>query len=143
MSRRNARPFGGIQLLVTGDFFQLPPVNDNKASRAAGDSSNASGTPAGRRYAFDADSWHGCFGRQIVLQRVFRQSDNEFVSLLNEVREGRVSESSLERLRSRQVGREGGEAVLSAAHQDNVLLTTLYPYKVGCKERGRASVNQD
>ena len=42
-----------------------------------------------------------------------------------------MSESSLERLRSRQVGREGGQAVLAAAHQDNVLLTTLYPYKVG------------
>lgn len=103
--RGNDRPFGGIQLVLTGDFFQLPPVT--KGNRKEG------------TFAFDAKSWSRCIpDRQIVLLRqVFRQRDSSerrrsipriwpshkplvaaFVDLLNAMREGIVSDETAERM---------------------------------------------
>ena len=58
--RRNERPFGGIQLVITGDFFQLPPVPD-------------SGREA--KFTFEAESWNRCIRHTIKLSSVFRQKD--------------------------------------------------------------------
>jgi ATP-dependent DNA helicase PIF1 len=61
--RNNGRPFGGIQLVITGDFFQLPPVPDfdNKAR--------------GAKFAFDAGTWNTAIHHTIGLTEVFRQKD--------------------------------------------------------------------
>jgi ATP-dependent DNA helicase PIF1 len=58
--RKSPKPFGGIQVIMTGDFFQLPPVN--KFSKAT-------------RYAFDADCWDSVVGDKVCLTQVFRQKD--------------------------------------------------------------------
>jgi ATP-dependent DNA helicase PIF1 len=58
--RNNARPFGGIQLVITGDFFQLPPVPEG--GRAA-------------KFAFDASTWSTSIEHTIGLHHVFRQKD--------------------------------------------------------------------
>lgn len=58
--RRDGRPFGGIQLVITGDFFQLPPVPDR--DRVA-------------KFAFDADTWKASINHTIGLHHVFRQKD--------------------------------------------------------------------
>ena len=58
--RNNGRPFGGIQLVITGDFFQLPPVPDN--NRVA-------------KFAFDATTWKTSIEHTIGLHHVFRQKD--------------------------------------------------------------------
>ncbi|RAL68475.1 hypothetical protein DID88_007203 [Monilinia fructigena] len=61
--RNNGRPFGGIQLVITGDFFQLPPVPDsNQKSRGA-------------KFAFDAATWKTAINHTIGLTEVFRQKD--------------------------------------------------------------------
>lgn len=58
--RNNGRPFGGIQLVITGDFFQLPPVPErNKAPK----------------FTFDADTWNTAIEHTIGLHHVFRQKD--------------------------------------------------------------------
>merc|ERR1719347_2548192 len=57
--RKNDKPFGGIQLILTGDFFQLPPVS--KAEE--------------RRFAFETSSWENCGLTNIELTQVRRQSD--------------------------------------------------------------------
>jgi len=74
--RNNGQPFGGIQLVVTGDFFQLPPVPD-------------SGKVA--TFAFDAKTWHSCIAHTIGLTQVFRQRDPAFALMLNEMRLGKLS----------------------------------------------------
>lgn len=53
--RSTDKPFGGIQLVLCGDFFQLPPVK-----RVKGDV----------RYAFNAQYWHQAVGYNVVLGRV-------------------------------------------------------------------------
>ena len=60
MLRHDERPFGGIQLVITGDFFQLPPVPDY--GREA-------------KFTFEAESWNRCVGHTIKLSSVFRQKD--------------------------------------------------------------------
>lgn len=58
--RNNGRPFGGIQLVVTGDFFQLPPVpNYGKVAK----------------FCFDAATWNTSIEHTIGLTQVFRQKD--------------------------------------------------------------------
>lgn len=78
--RNNGRPFGGIQLVITGDFFQLPPVPD-------------SGKIA--RFAFDAATWNTSIEHTIGLHHVFRQKDPVFAGMLNEMREGRLTPASI------------------------------------------------
>ena len=72
--RRSDAPFGGLQLVLCGDFFQLPPV-----------------AREGFRFAFEAECWARCVPQLVELTTVFRQSDPAFVAALNEVRLGRCS----------------------------------------------------
>lgn len=62
--RRTTKPFGGIQLVVTGDFFQLPPVPDsNEANKMSS------------MFAFEAKTWAISVKNTIALTQVFRQQD--------------------------------------------------------------------
>lgn len=80
--RNNGRPFGGIQLVVTGDFFQLPPVPEDNKRQA--------------KFAFSAATWNTCIQHTILLTHVFRQKDSEFAGMLNEMRLGNLSPSTIE-----------------------------------------------
>ncbi|UMM10337.1 hypothetical protein L5515_000156 [Caenorhabditis briggsae] len=83
--RNNDEPFGGIQLIITGDFFQLPPVTkDNKE-------------PV---FCFESEAWSRCVQRTIVLKNVKRQNDMEFVEILNSVRIGKCDQLSADRLQA-------------------------------------------
>ncbi|GLB36503.1 putative DNA-dependent ATPase and 5'-3' DNA helicase required for the maintenance of both mitochondrial and nuclear genome stability [Lyophyllum shimeji] len=81
-------PFGGIQLALSGDFYQLPPVPEQ---------SHEYRMPA--TYAFDAVSWSRCIARPIFLTQVFRQTDNTFVDILSSMRVGVLSSKHIELLR--------------------------------------------
>lgn len=78
--RRSRAPFGGVQVILTGDFFQLPPVQKDDIATS---------------FAFEAPCWNKVVERTIVLSKVFRQNDNKFARMLNEMREGRMSEDTI------------------------------------------------
>lgn len=78
--RNNGRPFGGIQLVITGDFFQLPPVPDKDTVA---------------KFAFDAATWNTCISHTILLTHVFRQKDPTFANMLNEIRLGKLTTSTV------------------------------------------------
>ena len=97
---RNARhryqiPFGGIQVVFSGDFFQLPPV-----FRSALDD------PECGRFCFESPHWGTVFSinGQILLEKNFRQKDALYTKILNEIREGHLSKEHADILRA-QIGK--------------------------------------
>jgi ATP-dependent DNA helicase PIF1 len=77
--RGNQKPFGGIQLIFSGDFYQLPPVGDYLE-------------PDTQRFCFESDDWNSVFHRncQIELKKIFRQTDEIYSTILNQIREGKI-----------------------------------------------------
>jgi ATP-dependent exoDNAse (exonuclease V) alpha subunit len=93
--RVSKKPFGGIQVIFTGDFLQLPPVS-KRADEVE------------YPYAFQASSWLLVEPEVHVLSKVFRQDDAEFVAALSRVRYGNTDASVLAYFNSR-VGAELGD----------------------------------
>jgi ATP-dependent DNA helicase PIF1 len=106
--RKNSRPFGGIQLIFSGDFYQLPPVGDQ-------------GDPETTRFCFESLLWNLTFSKEnhIQLTKIFRQSDPIYQKMLNQIREGRLKRSSNELL-LHNVGRQ-------IAVDNEVRPTKLFP----------------
>lgn len=92
--------FGGMQLILCGDFFQLPPVM--KVDRnviSLDDSKN-------KRYAFQSKNWPNCVTKTYTLKDIFRQvGDNQFIEILNEIRMGKPSDKTMAELQRRVKGR--------------------------------------
>ena len=87
-ARNNQNPFGGLQLVLVGDFLQLPPVMD----REARESGNALS-----QLCFESPLWEAAqLTREqegiMFLEQVVRQTDQEFAHLLNEARLGKPSD---------------------------------------------------
>jgi ATP-dependent exoDNAse (exonuclease V) alpha subunit len=86
----NSRPFGGIQLVLLGDWCQLPPINyeDDK-----------------HKYAFQNPIWDTIFTKEntVVLKHIMRQDNKEFQNILNGIRIGKLEKSDIEVLASRLV----------------------------------------
>jgi ATP-dependent DNA helicase PIF1 len=85
--RRNSKPFGGIQLIFSGDFYQLPPVGDKDE-------------PETTNFCFESPLWEETFPKQnhIQLVKIYRQTDEIYQKILNQLREGRLKRSSNELL---------------------------------------------
>jgi ATP-dependent DNA helicase PIF1 len=89
------RPFGGLQVICVGDFYQLPPVVRQSYSAAA----NASAVQA--LFAFQAQSWPTLIKHIVVLETIYRQNDPHFQKILEEARHGQLSEASIDALKER------------------------------------------
>lgn len=92
--RGNSQPFGGVQLLLIGDLQQLAPVVKDEELELL---QEHYASP----FFFDSHELSQTHYWQIELKKVFRQSDSEFVDILNKVRENRLDDASLEKLNSR------------------------------------------
>ena len=92
--RHNALlPFGGIQVIFTGDFYQLPPIE------TPGDEDSGA-------FCFESARWNQTFPLdcQVQLRYIFRQTDDVYKGILNQIRRGTLDEKSCEML-YRQVNR--------------------------------------
>ena len=81
-NREIDEPFGGVQLLLVGDLFQLPPVVNLKERQAI----QLMGYE--NHYFFGAKSFERCSLVPKELTKIYRQSDKEFIDLLNNIRLG-------------------------------------------------------
>jgi GTPase SAR1 family protein len=106
-------PFGGVQMIFFGDLYQLPPVvketevKQHIASRYRSE------------YFFDANVFSHVKLHIEELQRVYRQSNPEFVSLLNAVRTGEITEGHINQINSRY-----NPAFIPNQHSPYITLTT-------------------
>lgn len=107
--RDSPKPFGGIQLILSGDFHQLPPVPDRLART----------TP---RFAFEAACWSDLFpsGQMKALTQVYRQRDDSFVKILERMRKGIVRQDDVLALR---------RCARPVEYTDGIEPVSLYPSK--------------
>ena len=76
-------PFGGMQVVFTGDFFQLPPVGSD-------------GEPDTDKFCFESPLWNTLFKleNQIELKTIFRQNDPKYIDILMQIRRGELNEEN-------------------------------------------------
>lgn len=86
--------FGGVQLVLVGDLLQLPPVVTNDETALF---ESHWETP----YFFSAECFDSLDLHNITLTTIWRQSDDEFIEVLNQVREGSVGDAALDVLNTR------------------------------------------
>jgi len=87
-NKTTQQPFGGTQVVLVGDFFQLPPV-------VVRDSSSSKQTA---RFAFESRVWKKADFKVCYLTEQHRQNDDEFQEILCAIRNGEVKDSHIERL---------------------------------------------
>lgn len=133
--RKNDKPFGGIQLIIFGDFFQLPPVK-------------------AEQYAFEAKSWNTCIQQTIVLDQIFRQQDPDFIQLLQEMRLGKCSDKSVKILLDCAKPKNKNEVLSTTstastasdgdgnAKDDGMLPTKLYPHRASVEKENQFQLSR-
>lgn len=95
MANNNNQAFGGKQVLFFGDLYQLPPViGDKEAERCIIDK-------YGSKLFFKAPAFRHTTLHRCILNTVFRQTDKEFVRILNDIRVGKITGNDLSILNSR------------------------------------------
>lgn len=110
--RKDPRPFGGIQLVVCGDFLQLSPIAPRKpdmeqmvaalqAKEGLDEQTARELLFLNRGFCFQALNWKRANFQVVELDQVFRQQNNEFVDILQDIRTGRVAQQTLDFLRTK------------------------------------------
>lgn len=119
--RQNCRPFGGMQLIFSGDFYQLPPVGCRDDIETM-------------QFCFESNDWDTIFLRndQIQLRTIYRQTDNNYTKILNQIREGKVKRSTIEIINN-CVNREKSE---------DTLIVKLYPIRSKVEEINKTEMDK-
>ena len=109
-ARCNNLPFGGIQVIFSGDFYQLPPVS------TPGDEDT-------EKYCFESRLWPQLFPLSsiVVLKKIFRQTDPLYKEILLQIREGHLSDKNDNILKS-YLNRE-----FDSSEYNGCIPTKLYP----------------
>lgn len=115
--RDDTRPFGGIQVVMCGDFFQLPPVNRDESRQGS--------------FVVDSEVWEALDPVICYLNEQHRQDDDEFLEILNALRSGDIRRRHAERLLE-QVG----------ANLDDDKVTELHTVNVDVDRINQARLNQ-
>jgi ATP-dependent DNA helicase PIF1 len=110
--RKSARgkPFGGIQLVFIGDFFQLPPIAEYD-------------DPTTGEFCFQHPRWTTAFNREdcVELKTMFRQTDPTYIQILQEIRRGEISEESIRHLEQR--------VATKPVDMEGIMPTKLFPVR--------------
>ena len=85
--KNNPAPFGGMQVVFSGDFFQLPPVSRTME-------------PSREKFAFMSKAWQEAAPHVCYLTEQFRQTDNDLNEILNKIRSKNIEEESIAKLKS-------------------------------------------
>lgn len=91
--RESTKPFGGMQVVLCGDFFQLPPVNRSEGRQGS--------------FVVSSEAWQQGAFAVCYLEKQYRQKgDQDYTDILNGIRAGVLTRSQLEALRARSQATE-------------------------------------
>jgi ATP-dependent exoDNAse (exonuclease V) alpha subunit len=107
--RRNELPFGGLQVVFTGDFFQLPPVVRNGNEYESTDV-----------FAFMSKAWKESKPVVCYLTEQFRQEDDQLSNILNAIRAGEVEEDHYLTLKESAQKPHADDHIKLYTHNENV-----------------------
>ena len=111
--RDNDEPFGDLQIVFSGDFFQLPPVKARKNVARSnydgvdmefdddGNQTTAAAITSQTDFAYNSQSWHELDPTIIYLEQNFRQNDQEFLTILNKIRENKITRADADKIAAR------------------------------------------
>jgi ATP-dependent exoDNAse (exonuclease V) alpha subunit len=123
-TRRKNTPFGGVHIVMVGDFYQLPPIV-SWAEQEVYEKLYEN------KYVFSANVFKEIRLKTVELQHVFRQQEKEFVDLLGNIREGRNVAESIGYLNERCVG----------AHRDGRIPLLLTARNITANEYNMKELN--
>ncbi len=116
--RGSHAPFGGMQIVLVGDFFQLPPIVRRDEWSDRGERFFSEEEENRSHFAFSSRSWRALDLIVCYLSEQHRQEDSTFLEILSAIRQGRSTESHRKTLLSRRT-------VLNAES-----LTALFPHNI-------------
>ncbi|MCK5211860.1 AAA family ATPase [Candidatus Parcubacteria bacterium] len=85
--KKIAFPFGGLQIVLSGDFFQLPPVNKKGKDE--------------KKFAYLSGVWKNAAFKTCYLDEQHRYTDKKYIRVLNDIRKNKIKKETLEALKSR------------------------------------------
>lgn len=119
--RKPYLPFGGVQVILIGDTFQLPPIADNDQWRIL---SQFYKTP----FFFSSKVIEQNTPLYIELKKIYRQNEQEFIDLLNRVRVSQVTQNDFVTLNAKynpKFSGNGNDYIILATHNNIVNETNL------------------
>ncbi len=97
LSRQNNEPFGGIQMVFVGDLYQLQPIINGSEGMMFFKGSEFYQSP----YFFASNVYPTMVISEVNLNKIYRQSDEKFIEILNSVRDNNISDENLNKINSR------------------------------------------
>src|SRR3989344_2084235 len=98
--KQSSEPFGRIQIILVGDFFQLPPIVKNSSEEKQASLISNSVSSKGN-FAYTAEAWERARPVVCYLTEQHRQDDADFLSVLSGIRRDSVEKSHLDHIHSR------------------------------------------
>lgn len=114
-ARDNGLPFGGVQLIMFGDLYQLPPVVQDKELHKYFAHNH------GGHYFFNAHCWDKQLPEIYELTEIFRQKDKNFKDILNKIRIGDSDNKVLEKLNQRVIEDIPEDGVVTLVPTNNLV----------------------
>jgi|CXWL01.1.fsa_nt_gi hypothetical protein len=115
--KRNSRPFGGMQVVLVGDFFQLPPIEKRGGEKTA--------------FAFESSVWKDLNPIVCYLTEQHRQDDKRFLGVLSSIRSGDTDATTVSTIMTREQEIEDMEEDIPRLYTHNVDVDKMNQEKLG------------
>ena len=103
----SSAPFGGVQVIISGDFFQLPPVSKEWKEK---------------RFVWQTELWNKLDLKIAYLEEKYRQDDEKLISILDEIRSGDISQRTWELLEENMKNK--------VEEKNKIIPTRLYTHNI-------------
>lgn len=109
--KKNQNPFGNMQVIFVGDFYQLPPINGQDEDSD--------------KFCFESDEWFKTFPKEnhVILTNIYRQTDKQYTDILMMIRSGTINDDLFKILEKRLLSN------LKKSDYNNCTPIKLYPVR--------------